>query len=244
MTSSPDLLRKNIFGFTDETGLLTTPKTDKVFGLGLLKLQHPRLLHQAIINFKNSRNFQGEFKFHDLADHNISLYKDFVDLFFKSECSQFSCLIFDKEKVDLVKFFNADHDRAYNSFTAKLIAQSLDKGEYITIIADDVSTKKSDNFEKQIKKKVKDKTGRNALFGICRVESHAVSEIQMVDVLLGSVAYAFKIKYGLVTPNNHDARLRLVHYLQSKLNIVKLSEGMDKKLRAGCHFKIDEFHPQ
>lgn len=113
--------------------------------------------------------------------------------------------------------------------------------EYIVILADDVSTPKDDNFEKEIKNKAKTKTRRNALFGICRVESHAISEIQLVDVLLGITAYSFKIKYGIVNPNKHNPKFQLMKYLQKQLNIDKLSIANEYSLRFGKKFLIKEF---
>jgi hypothetical protein len=233
--------KKYVFGFVDETGLLYTPKTDRVFGLGLLKLHHPSNLHRAIINFKNSRQVRKEFKFTDVRHHNVALYKDLIDLFFQTPNENFSCLMFDKRKVDIDHFFSSDYHKAYNAFTAKLIAESLNKGEYIAVIADDVSTPKSDNYEKEVKNKVKIKARRNALFGICRVESHAVSEIQMTDVLLGTVAYAFKLKYKLIRLNQRGAKYRLVQHLQKKLGVSDLSQKFRKRLKKGCSFAIHVF---
>lgn len=232
--------KRYVFGFQDEVGLLHTPKEDRVFGLGLLKLHHPQHLHRAIIAYKNSKGFHKELKFSDIREHNLSLYKGLIDIFFKIYQTYFNCLIFDKTQIDIEKFFNRNHSLAYNAFSARLVADSLDKGEYIAVIADDVSTPKSDNFERDVKRRVKAKAKRNALFGICRVESHAVSEIQMVDVLLGTVAYTFKIKYGLVKPNSKNPKFRLMKYLGEKLNRKKLAESFRVR-RKGTIFCVSEF---
>ena len=224
----------------DETGLLQTPKTDRVFALGLLKLHHPMHLHRAIIDFKNSKKFHGEFHFTNISGNNWRMYSELLDLFFTIPKCQFYSIVFDKGILDFETFFKGDHIHAYNSFVAKIISEALNKGEYIAIIADDVSTPKGDNFEKQIKKKVKQKAGRNALFGIVRVESHAVSEIQMTDVLLGLVGYAFKIKYGLI-PNPSRVKVRLLRSFQEKLNIDFLAKALKKEIKGGGLFKVKEF---
>lgn len=232
---------KTAFGFMDEVGLLHSPKEDRVFGLGLLKLQHPTDLHREIIRYKNKSNFHNEFKFSEIRDSNLKLYKGLLDVYLTIHHTKFSCIIFDKSGLDINKFFKNDYYKAYNAFTAKLIAECLEVSEYIMVLADDISTPKSDHFEKEVKEKVRNKTRRNALFGICRIESHAVSEIQMVDLLLGVIAYSFKIKYKLITPNRKSAKFRLVKYLQKHLNIDQLSESITLKMKFGRRLEIKEF---
>jgi len=234
--------KKYLFGFMDETGLLHTPVTDRVFALGLLKLHHPSRLHREIINFKNKKRFHEEFHFTDVSDRNWRLYSEFIDMFFNVYGCEFHSMVFDKKELDIKKFFKGNHANAYNAYVAKLVTDSLDIGEYIAVVADDVNTPKSDNFEKQVKNKVKSKSKRNALFGIIRVESHAVSEVQMTDVLLGLVGYAFKIKYGLIK-GKKAGQLRSLKHLQNLLKVKLLSDGVDKKIRGGGRFVVNEFNP-
>jgi len=242
VTNSQPANKKYIFGFMDETGMLHSPLTDRVFAFGLLKLHHPRLIHRAIIDLKNNRSFHNEFKFTDITRRNTKLYCEIIDIFFNTNNCSFSCIVFDKTLLDLNKFFKGDHVHAYNSYAAKIIAESLSPGEYITIIADDISTPKADNFEKDIKTKIKKKLKRNALFGIVRVESHAVSELQVVDVLLGLVGYAYKLKYNLVPPS--PDKINVLKYLQQKLGVTNLvTNGLDKKKKGGCTFRVKEFIP-
>ena len=62
--------------------------------------------------------------------------------------------------------------------------------------------------------------------------------MQLVDVLLGSVGYAFKLKYGNQAPSKGKGAV--LKYIQNKLNIEKLSESFNKR-KIGGHFKVDEF---
>lgn len=232
---------KNVFGFLDESGLLHTPKTDRVFALGLLKIHHPSLLHRQIIKYKQKTKFFSEFKFSHLSTQNYPLYEGFIDIFLRVPDTYYHALIFDKEKIDIKRYHNNNQFKAYNAFVARLISDCLEAGEYITVIADDVTTPKDDNFEKEIKQKIRRRLRRNALFGIARAESHSFSELQVVDVLLGAIAYSFKIKYGLVRPNKGKPELKLVKHIQKILNIPLLSERLDRRMRFGRYFKIEEF---
>src|SRR5690606_6501778 len=125
-----------------------------------------------------------------------------------------------------------------------LIADALEEesskdSNYIVVLADDVSTSKDDRFEKVVKDKVKMRLRRNEVFGVARLESHAITEIQMTDVLLGLVAYSFKVKFGMVKAEG--AKLAMVKYVQKKLGGVRLSETQVRKLRGGLRFSVEEF---
>lgn len=236
--------RINLFGYLDETGLLHTPATDKVFGLGLTICHNPKQLHRDIINFRNRRKFYKEFKFTDIRESNLPIYKGLIDIFFNSKNVSFSSLLFDKKLLDLQRYFKGDYERAYGVYVARLVSSALEaetsKGSnYIVILADDVSTSKDDQFEKVVKEKVKMRLRRNAVFGVARLESHAITEIQMTDVLLGIVAYSFKVKFGLVKAKG--AKLEMVKYIQKKLSIDKLSATQLRKMRGGLRFSIEEF---
>lgn len=235
--------RRDLQGYIDETGLLHT--TDPLFGLGLLISPNINTLHRRIINFRNRANYHKEFKFSDVGTHNILYYQGLIDEFFDVPNSVFSAAVFEKKNMDVAKFFKGSHDKAYNSFCGRLIAETLPltgdhHTDYVTILADDVSTSKANHFEKDVKAKIKAITRRNAVSSIIRLESHAVTEIQLVDVLLGTVAYAFKIEHGLVAPSK--AKLQLVKHLQKKLRVPALSVEMERKVSKGVKFKIRQIH--
>lgn len=231
--------RLHVFGFMDETGLLSTPHTDRFFALGLVVSQNPRELHRAIVRLKNKRRYHSEFKSTSISSRNLPVYKDLVDVFLSCTNNRFHCLILDKQGYKPPKKSHI----AYNRLAASLIANAIDykktkNSEYLTLLADDISTSKDDQFERVIRDTVRQQQRRNALFGICRLESHAVSEIQLADVLLGLVAYAYKIKHEVV--RGTGAKLDLLKYLQRKLNTDELSKEQALKMPRGEVFVITE----
>lgn len=241
MDSTGPKPRRHVFGFLDETGLLHSSHTDRLFGLGLLVCPNPRELHRAIITLKNKRHYHKEFKFTDVSKQNLRVYLELIDIFFECTSNRFHVLVVDKQEVKIPKTM-LPHT-AYNRMAADLIAASIDRAssrqsEYMTILADDVSTSKDDKFERMLREAVKRKQRRNALFGIARLESHAVSEIQIVDVLLGLVAYAYKIKLGIVSGSG--AKLRLLKHLQRKLGVAELSREQIIKVKRGEMFEVVE----
>ncbi len=230
--------RSHLFCYLDETGLLHSPATDRFFGLGVIMLQSPRHLHRSIIKLKSRRNFHAEFKFNQVNHANLAVYKDLIDIAFEEQQLRFLAKIIDKSHKK-----HQDKYKAYNRYTGQLVAggigvTSQSTSEYVTILADDVSTSdKDDNFEHDVRAHIRKAHRRNALFGICRLESHAVTEIQLVDVLVGSVAYAFKMKEGIVPPGS--AKAQLVKYIQSKMNVYALADKHELRLKNGIYIKIE-----
>jgi len=231
--------RSHIFGYLDETGLLHTPPTDRFFGLGLVIVQNPRKLHRNIIRLKDQSNFHKEFKFSGVKQANLNTYKKLVDIIFDTQGLRFNSCIVDKTARATKNYVSS-----YNGYAGYLIANSIDQtddqvSEYITVLADDVSTNSlDDRFEAMVRDRVRKVTRRGALFGICRLESHAVSELQVADVLIGTVAYAHKMGAGSVSTTG--AKAQLTKYIQNKLNVFSLSQDLNLNLRNGVMFCVTQ----
>jgi hypothetical protein len=229
--------RRDLQGYLDETGLLHR-QSEKFFGLGLVTSANVNVLHREIINYRNRVRYHHEFKFTLVNQNNLMYYKGLLDAFFAVPSNRFSCCIYDKAHLKIAK-----HNKAYNAFCGYLIGdqiQSLGEAytDYVTILADDVSTPKADHFEREIRAKVRKITRRNAVTSIIRLESHAVTEIQLCDVLLGCVAYAYKVQYNLVKPSKD--KLELMKYLQKKIGIPALSTSFERRIKNGIVCKVQE----
>jgi len=236
--------RRHFFGFLDETGLLQSPTTDRFFGLGILVIPRTKPMHDELLKYRQRKNFYGEFKFTNVRRNNLSLYKGLVDIFFETVQARFCVVVHDKRF--LIKRHVKNYAKIYNSFAGELIAEAVKmndmatSSEYLTILADDVSTAIDDSFEKEMKEKVKSILRRNALFGVFRLESHAISEIQLTDVLLGTVAYAFKVREGLIQSGPANAKLDLVKYFQTRMGVRNLSTSFNNRIRKGVQVKVIE----
>jgi hypothetical protein len=228
---------RHIFGFLDETGLLMT--NDRLFGMGLLVPGDNRLFHKEVVKFRQRKGYNDEFKFSLVRRNSLALYKDLVNIFFESPHSRFVAFFYDKQKY---KVKNGQYKKAYNSIAGRVIAETIkyssaNVSEYITVLADDVSTSDDDNFEKEVKNKIKKKLRRNALFGMCRLESHALTEIQICDVMLGTIAYAHKVSMGIIkTPM--PAKIELVKHIQKHVGVDLLAENCDRKVKNGVRVRI------
>lgn len=232
--------RLHLFGFMDETGLLTSPKTDRIFGIGIVVLPKTKHLHDEIIKLRQRSGYTKEFKFSQVRRNNLKLYKQLVDIFFNTIDSRFAALVIDKQKIQIR---SPKHTKAYNSFAGELISNVIDisknKSEYITILADDVSTSINDRYEKEIRQKVRRSLRRDALFGVCRLESHALSEIQLCDVLTGAVAYSFKMQKNLIS-SPLKSKQELIKYIQNKIGIDQLSKTFKNHCGKNVKFFVTE----
>ncbi len=76
---------------------------------------------------------------------------------------------------------------------------------------DDISTPPTVNLEANIKRRVNSKLNRSAVYGVCRMYSKGVELIQLADLLLGAVAYDFKLKNKLIPGPGLAKRAVLKH---------------------------------
>ncbi len=235
--------RRHFFGFLDETGLLQSPPTDRFFALGLLVVPRTKPLHDELIKYRQRQHYNKEFKFTNVRRNNLALYKGLIDIFFDTVQARFCAIVYDKNSIDRSK---KNYAKVYNTFAGELISETvimteeMQRSEYLTILADDVSTAIDDSFEKEIKEGVRKGLRRNALFGVFRLESHAISEIQVADVLLGTVAYAFKLREGIIQSGPTNAKLDLVKHFQSKIGASSLSTSFVRRIKKGVQVKVIE----
>lgn len=237
--------RRHFFGFLDETGLLQSPSTDRFFGLGILIIPRTKPLHDELLKYRQRKNFYDEFKFTYVRRNNLALYKGLIDIFFDTVQARFCVVVYDKRLLDR-KRGNRKYSKVYNNFAGELISEAVimndtaSRSEYLTILADDVSTAIDDSFEKEMKEKVKSMLRRNALFGVFRLESHAISEIQLTDVLLGTISYAFKVREGLIQSGPANAKLDLVKHFQARIGVPALSTSFYRRIKKGVKVKVIE----
>lgn len=235
----------SVWGYLDETGSLGNERGGKIFGLGIVVTPRPRALHKRIADLRSDLSYAGEFKFSNVRNNSLSLYKKLLDAYFMSVNARFSCRIYLRENLLASLGESQPVYTLYNKTAGKLICSALDKGnypesDYIAVIADDITTPMDDNFENQTRELIKLKLRRNALFGMSRAESHAFSELQLCDVLLGTVAYAFKLKMELLDTTPSRAKEELVKHLQRYVNLDTLAGSAVARLKYGQRFEISD----
>lgn len=205
---------KNLFGFIDETGVLSNDPNQRFFALGILKLENTSSLFEDIKRIKDkyqkSKGF--EFKFTGIKKNSdLNIHKELIDICFSNPEFSFACIVVDK--------LNPNHTLKSSTWEMQLelakkhIKSNVKQGEKIAIIADYLSKPNSSNkyFENELQK-------LNKVFNACMIESDSSVFVQVVDILIGCIVYSYKIEHNLsaskVTPKG-----KLVQYIEDKLII-------------------------
>lgn len=237
--------RRNIWGYLDETGSLrgNVSRGGSVFGMGLLISPRPHELHKRICDLRSSLRYNKEFKFEHVDARSLPVYKKLLDTFFGAANARFSAELYTRTNIETSELSAPDISKLYNRLAFRLICNSLDKGnyegsDYIAVIADDISTRIDDMFEAEIRERLRRKLRRGALFGMSRAESHAFTELQLCDVLLGTVAYSFKLEHSLLSSRPQQAREDLVKHLQKLVHKDSLATSFVSALKYGQRFEV------
>ena len=202
---------KQLFGFIDETGVLSNDPQQRFFALGLLKLENTSEFFEKIKKLKDRHQIPRgfEFKFTGIKQNShLPLHKELIDICFEHQDFHFSCIVIDKQ--------GANHSVPQSTWDMQLelakkhIKSTVKKGEKIAIIADYLSKPNASTkyFEDELQK-------LNKVFNACMIESDSSVFVQVVDIFIGCVVYAFKQEHGLVKTNTPKGKL--VKYIEEKL---------------------------
>jgi hypothetical protein len=194
--------------FLDETG---TIDRGRFFGVGCLKLDEPSVLLRQVQALRDRRNFHiahgNELHFADVTRGTLPIYKEAIDLVAASGAS-FSCFIADRTANDPVARFGSSW-KAYEKLATQLLLGTISPREILTVLADNYSTPQTVQFEIDVKNAVNRRLhGRLAVSSVFRLDSKSTDGLQLVDILLGAVAFEYKLNTGKCTPGSVKDQLR------------------------------------
>ena len=228
-------MKNTYFCFLDETGLLNK-KEDRFFALGMIKCHYPHNLYLKIKTLKDKVHFYDEIKWNKVGRKNYSVMQRLIKLFIEARGFYFDCVILDKKNMDFEKYFQNNFWRAYESFTKLLIKGNIGKNEQVCVLADYYPSPKETNFEINIQSKINKEFKRQAIVGVCRIDSRGSEMLQMTDLIMGAVIYEFKIKEKLIDkPSKY--KQNLLKYLKNLSGV----ESFYPELRNN-KFSIMNFH--
>jgi hypothetical protein len=210
------------FIFLDETGRLPVAR-DRFFAVGLLKCPEPAAIQRPMQRLRDQKEFRAEMKWSEVRLNTLPIYRKALSYFFACTDAKFSCFVTDKDINDPIKRFG-NQWRAYERLSAQLLVGNIEKGETVTVLADEYSTPSNVTFEENVRKLVERKLQREAIGGVCRMRSTGVDLFQILDVLLGAVAYDFKIAAGLAA-DTENPKGRLLHYIKDRFGVTTFVGG-------------------
>lgn len=197
--------------FLDETGAISK---DRIFGIGLLKLNHPSRFLRAIQKLRDETHWYNEIKYYDVTKGSLWFYKRVVDVCAAATDLEFFSFVADRETSDPVARFGTHWD-AYGKLAEQLVVASFHPDELVALMADNYSTPDSVLFEEDLRAAVNRRLNRLALISAVRLDSRASDGLQVVDLLTSSVAHEFRVATGLASTGN--AKAEIAAYVRSML---------------------------
>lgn len=214
---------RTAFVFLDETGVLGAPR-DPFFAVGLLKCPEPALIQRPMQALRDRESFRGEIKWHDATRGMLPVYQHVLDCFFRCPGAVFACFIADKRVTDPIARFG-DQWRAYERLATQLVIGNIGPDEYVTVLADEYSTPPGVTFEESLRALAERRMRRRSILGVCRMRSIGIDTFQVLDLLLGAVAYEHKISAGILTYSAASVKCQLLDYIRAGLGITSFVGG-------------------
>lgn len=210
------------FCFLDESGSLSN-RAEPYFTVGVLKMSQPYYLQSKILYERSKRNFHDEMKFNKMSKLNIDFAKFVIDAIFETKSLNFYSYTTHKSSAYFQKHFAPDVWLAYEDITLKLMHAALAEKEILILLADHITVPRDVKFEVSVKKNFNQSKKRLALAGVCRFDSKANDLLQVVDLIIGCIAYDIKCANKLISGSKY--KLEIVEYLKAKLGTDSFVEG-------------------
>lgn len=180
--------------FFDEAGAISS---DRFFVVGLLQVaDHVRLLKE-VKDLRKKWKFWDEFKWASITAANSRVFIELIDLMLSGR-AKYSAFVADRHVADPVSRFG-DTFRAYEKLATQLLIGSVRPYELVSVLADNYSAPNHRSFETTVKNEANRRLKRLAVVSVVQVDSGATEGLQLVDVLTGAVAFAFKADAGLAS---------------------------------------------
>jgi hypothetical protein len=206
----------------DETGTLGGAR-DPFFAVGLLKCTEPFELLRPMQRIRDKRHFYDEIKWNKVSQKKLPVLKELVDVFVRSD-AHFSAFICDKRQYDVIGRFKGPF-LAYEALARQLVQGNVSRGEYMWLVADEYSTPDHINFEGGVRDWVNKRCQVPAVAGVCRMRSHGVDLLQMIDLLLGAVVYEYKANAGIVGLQVYKPKAALLEHTKKGLGVTSFLGG-------------------
>ena len=154
-----------------------------------------------------------EYKFTDVASHNVQRYVDLLNLYFSHDCFEFHSLLVDRTDPEFSLLqWNNDPWRAYVALGRELLERRLDKQVFALVDYQAKPTRSVISLEEEF-------CSIENMKGCLRAASETQIFLQLVDVLIGCVQADYKEQRGLYSSNSSRARAKksLIGFVRSRL---------------------------
>lgn len=186
-----------------------------VMTLGLIwcPLDKTREIAIRLREIKARHNLASDFeiKWTKVSPSKVLFYQDIIDYFFDDDDLHFRSVVIRKSEINH-DFFNQTHDEWYYKMMFTLIEPVLKPHASFRIYLDKKDTRSSDKVHKLHDVLCNNfyDFNRNIVERVQVIESHAVEQLQLADLLLGAVGY---INRGL---SENSAKNQLIERIKKR----------------------------
>lgn len=153
-----------------------------------------REINKRIREIKEKNKISAEMKWVKLSSARFQVYKELVDYFFDDDDLHFRVLIVDnKDKINH-QSFHQTHDDWYYKMYFNMIKTILHPNDryYIYLDIKDTKSKSKINKLQEVLENSKYSFSKNTIQHIQVIRSHEVEIMQIVDILIGAIAYKLR----------------------------------------------------
>lgn len=167
-----------------------------------------------LLELRQDRNLHAEMKWTKVSRSKLPEYKAFVDVFLDNALISFKCIVVDKHILDYTAFHQGDKELGFYKFYFQLISRNLQPDNLYWLYTDERKNRKPYRLavlKLTVNRWWAKQAGVTPLRHIEPRRSHDDDLIQVADVLLGAIAYAWNGRRG------SEAKLGLVEHISQRL---------------------------
>lgn len=209
---------KQIFNFyCDESSHLPNDGMP-IMTLGLIRCPLDKTREIAIrlreIKLKHGLSPKFEIKWNKVSISKIGFYQDIVDYFFDDDDLYFRAVVAPKINLNHQQYAQS-HDDWYYKMMFYLVGYALDPSKKNRIYLDKKDTQSAEKVRKlhDVLCNAQYDFNRNIIQRVQVVESHAVEQLQLADLLLGLVAY---VNRGLTS---NEGKMKLIERVKQRTGL-------------------------
>ncbi|HHY54978.1 MAG TPA: DUF3800 domain-containing protein [Chloroflexi bacterium] len=173
---------------------------------------------------------QAEMKWTKVSSAMLPAYRAFVDTFFAYEQLSFRCIVIDTHILDYRRFHRGDKELGFYKFYFQLISRNLTSGDLYWLYTDERRNRRASRLSTlkiTVNRWWQKRAGVEPLRAVEPRRSHDEELIQLADILLGAISYAWNKRTG------SEAKLLLTTHIATQMGWPTLqlsTERLAKKL--------------
>jgi hypothetical protein len=202
-----------------------------VLGSVWLETAQREHLKGRLMELRARHQVGGEFKWQKVSPSRLDFYTDLVELFF-GEPIRFRAIVLAAEEMDAVRFHEADNELMFYKFYYQLLHHwILDQNRYRIFV--DTKTNRVASRIRTLERVLRNANLTAEILAVQALPSRQLDLMQLADVLLGAVSYAFNEQTG------STAKAAVVAAIEQHLG-----HQIEPTPRAQDKFNIFRFRPQ